>query len=76
MEESAGQLTHNPFEDPEAHFGCGDAAFIRAGTLSMIKARKLGWTGFVDTSESVFDMYKEMASLKMLPLLKSKSASA
>lgn len=69
MRESGGKLTHNPFENPEDHFSCGDAASLPM-ILSMNKARKLGWTGYVDTMESVFEMYRDMVTLGMLPGLK------
>ena len=35
----------DPFEDVEANFTFGDAAFMRVGCLGMNKARRLGWTG-------------------------------
>jgi hypothetical protein len=58
MRESGGRLTHDPFEDIEAHFSFGDAAAMGlGGCMGMNKARRLGWTGFVDTVESVFEMY-------------------
>lgn len=70
MKESGGQLTDNPFEDVEANFVFGDAAFVQICMLSMNKARRLGWTGFVDTVESLFEMYSEMGKLGMLPKMK------
>ena len=61
-------LTHNPFEDIDAHFAFADAATWGLGlNLSMTKARLMGWNGFVDTFESVFMMYEEMGKLGMLP---------
>ena len=58
MKESDGKLTHDPFEDIEAHFTFGDGAIMGVGgCMNMNKARRLGWTGFVDTVESVFEMY-------------------
>lgn len=51
MSASGGQLTDNPFKDVEANFAFGDAAFIKFGSLNMNKAKRLGWTGFVDTME-------------------------
>ena len=69
MVQSGGKLTHNPFDDIEAHFTFGDAVTLRM-TLSMNKARRLGWTGFVDTTESIFEMYQDMETLGMLPKLK------
>ncbi|EXJ94808.1 hypothetical protein A1O1_03206 [Capronia coronata CBS 617.96] len=70
MEDSHGRLTDNPFDDPEADFTFGEAALVGLGSLSMNKARGLGWTGFVDTIEAVFQMYSEMAALGMLPNMK------
>ena len=69
MRESNGKLKHDPFEDVEGNFAFGDMLLHRVGGLSMNKARRLGWTGFVDTLESVFEMYKEMGpgGLGMLP---------
>ena len=69
MGQSGGRLTHNPFEDIEANFSCGDAACITT-MLCENKARRLGWTGFVDTMESVFEMYREMEPLGMVPAMK------
>lgn len=70
---SNGKIKHDPFQDPEAHFPCADAAWLTM-MLSTNKARRLGWTGFVDTVESVFEMYHEMVSLGMLPPMKVDSA--
>jgi len=67
MDSSGGKLTQDPFKDVEANFTFGDAALFTSGCLSMNKARRLGWTGFVDTQESIFEMYTEMAKLGMLP---------
>ena len=69
IRESGGKLKHDPFEDVEANFTFGDGAFIRVGCLGMNKARRLGWTGFVDTLEGVFEMYEEMGpkGLGMVP---------
>ena len=33
----------------------------------MDKSRKLGWHGFVDTSESLLDVFEDLAKLKMIP---------
>ena len=70
MAASGGQLTQDPFTDVEANFAFGDATLLVAPSLSMNKARRLGWTGFVDTRESIFEMYSEMARLGMLPPIK------
>ncbi|KAI7711298.1 hypothetical protein KC353_g9089 [Hortaea werneckii] len=61
-------LTHNPFEDIESHFSFGDAAAIGApNILSMNKARCFGWTGHVDTLESLHKAYSELHRVGMLP---------
>lgn len=61
-------LTHDPFEDVEAHFTFGDAAaWGLALCLSMNKARYFGWSGFVDTIESLYKSYDELHKLGMLP---------
>ena len=70
MKASGGQLTDDPFKDPQGSFEFGDAAFLRVGTLAMNKARRLGWTGFVDTMEALFMMYSEMGDLGMVPRMK------
>jgi len=75
MQQSNGKLTHNPFEDPVAHFSCADAAWLTM-ILCPNKARRLGWTGFVDTMESVFEMYRDMVGLGMLPPMKVDSPKA
>lgn len=74
QEQSAGQLSSNPFENPEENFVFGDHAFIKVPSMSMNKARRLGWTGFVDTFESLFEIYSEMGDLGMLPRLKVERA--
>ena len=34
---------------------------------SMDKSRKLGWHGFVDSSESFLEVFDDLAKLKMIP---------
>lgn len=67
MVASNGQLTSNPFEDPEENFQMGDGCLIPMAALNMNKARRMGWTGYVDTIESIFEMYEENAKLGLLP---------
>ena len=74
IQASGGQLTDDPFKDPQANFEFGDAAFFVIGSLAMNKARRLGWTGFVDTIEALFEMYSEMGDLGMVPKMKVKEA--
>ena len=35
--------------------------------FSMNKARKRGFHGFVDSNESIFETFKELARIKMIP---------
>lgn len=37
--------------------------------FSMLKARKLGWHGWVDTTESFLHVLRDFEKLKMLPPL-------
>lgn len=60
MAASNGQLTDNPFENPEDNFQMGDGCLIAMATMNMNKARRLGWTGYVDTIESIFEMYRKL----------------
>nr|OQO18335.1 hypothetical protein B0A51_13730 [Rachicladosporium sp. CCFEE 5018] len=61
-------VTHNPFEDIEANFSFGEAvAWARVLQISMNKARYFGWTGHVDTLESLFLAYGEFQKIGMLP---------
>ena len=61
------KITQNPFDDIEANFTFGDGAFLGFASLCNNKAKRFGWTGFVDTTESLWLMYKEMEALGMLP---------
>lgn len=70
MAESGGQLTCDVTEGDISNVAMGDFAYLRFGTLSMNKARRLGWTGHVDSLESIFEMYQEMADFGMLPKMK------
>lgn len=69
MKASNGQLTHNPFDDIQGNFTFADGAWISM-MLSGNKARLLGWTGYTDTIEGVFEMYREMVPLGMVPPMK------
>ena len=35
--------------------------------FSMDKSRKLGWHGFVDSTESFFEVFRDLARIKMIP---------
>ncbi|KAK5690657.1 hypothetical protein LTR97_012213 [Elasticomyces elasticus] len=57
-------VTHNPFDDIEAHFAFGDfVAWGPTPPLSMNKARYFGWTGHVDTLESLHLAYTELSKV-------------
>jgi len=68
-------LMDDPFEDVELHFPFADGAVTVIGTLGMNKARVMGWTGYVDTTQGIFEMYSEMAKLKMLPPMKVRESA-
>lgn len=67
MAKSDGQLTENPWNGDLKDFFMGDFAYLPFGTPSMNKARRYGFCGFVDTLESVFEMFLEMEKLGTLP---------
>ena len=67
MAKSKGQVTFNPFDDPEENFQMGDGCLMNIATLNMNKARRMGWTGYVNTIESIFEMYQENAILCLVP---------
>jgi hypothetical protein len=74
MKQSNGQLTKNMFDGKTQDVFAGDFAFIPFGTLSMSKVRLFGFNGFVDTLESIFEMFQELETLGMLPPMKVDSA--
>jgi hypothetical protein len=74
MAKSEGQLTENPWDGNLKDFFMGDFAYMLFGTMSMNKARRYGFCGFVDTLESAFEMFKEMAKLCTLPPMKVDAA--
>ena len=74
MAASDGELTDNPFEGDVDSIMMGDFGYLRYGTLSMNKARRFGWNGFVDSLESMFEAYHEFASFGMLPPMRVDSA--
>lgn len=64
-------LLLDPFKDREQIFGITDSAVIGGWplSLSMRKARKMGWLGTCDSYESMFWTMKEFVVLKMSPPL-------
>ncbi|POS68563.1 NAD dependent epimerase/dehydratase [Diaporthe helianthi] len=73
MKQSGGKIASNPFDNLES-FHTLKWAYQRFGTVCLNKARRYGWTGFVDTMESIFEMYQEMGKLGALPPMQVKSA--
>lgn len=61
------ELKVNPFREDLLLYFFGDFAYLRFGTISNVKARKYGFTGCVDTLDSLFEMYTDMAQLGLLP---------
>ncbi|KAH7385609.1 hypothetical protein BKA66DRAFT_583232 [Pyrenochaeta sp. MPI-SDFR-AT-0127] len=74
MKQSNGQLTKNMFEGDFQDVFMGDFAFLPFGTLSMNKARQFGFCGFVDTLESIFEMFQETEKLGIPPPMKVDAA--
>ncbi|KAG9186816.1 hypothetical protein G6011_09924 [Alternaria panax] len=73
MKQSNGQLTMNVPEVDKQTFAMADFSFAVVGTLSGHKVRRFGFNGYVDTMESIFETYQEMAKLGMLPPMKVNS---
>jgi nucleoside-diphosphate-sugar epimerase len=73
MRESKGQLKTKVFEDKDT-FLMADFSLTTFGTLSMNKTKRFGFNGFVDTVESIFEVYQDMAKIGMLPPMKVGSA--
>lgn len=61
--------TENPWDSDLKDFLMGDLACLPLGTQSLDKARRYGFCGFVDTLESVFEMFQEMQKLGTLPTI-------
>ncbi|OCK82028.1 hypothetical protein K432DRAFT_433754 [Lepidopterella palustris CBS 459.81] len=59
----------DPFANVKDVFGLLDGEILGpwGRSISMNKSRKLGWHGFVDTDDGIFDAIQEMAAMKMLP---------
>ncbi|KAI1846416.1 hypothetical protein JX265_011905 [Neoarthrinium moseri] len=62
-------LACRELKDVDRVFAFLDGSTTRAGPLllSMDKSRKLGWHGFVDTSESLLSVFDNFARIKMIP---------
>lgn len=74
MEKSSGKVKVDVFEagiDTEM----ADFVVYRIGVPSVAKLRRFGFNGFVDTMESVFEMYQEMAQMGVLAAPRVNSAN-
>ncbi|KAI7550775.1 hypothetical protein KC331_g2965 [Hortaea werneckii] len=62
-------LTQRDLVDVERVFGFLDGTLCRPAPLnfSMDKSRKLGWHGFVHSSESLLHVFRDLAEIKMIP---------
>jgi nucleoside-diphosphate-sugar epimerase len=74
MEESKGELKINIFQSGMDVF-MGDFAYYKIGQPSSAKLRRFGFNGFVDSMESVFEMYQDMAKMGVIPGPKVESAN-
>ncbi|CAG9955304.1 unnamed protein product [Clonostachys rosea f. rosea IK726] len=70
MAESAGQVKLNVFDDPAMETVISEFDYARRANLSMNKVRRFGFNGFVDTLESLFEMFQETAEFGALPRMK------
>ncbi|KAK3066566.1 hypothetical protein LTR53_017034 [Teratosphaeriaceae sp. CCFEE 6253] len=62
-------LTQKELLDVDRVFGFTDGTLCRPAPLSfsMDKSRKHGWHGFVDSTESLLEVFKDLARIKMIP---------
>lgn len=73
MTESNGQLRVDVFQDG-MNAVMGDFVCTMAGRPASAKLCRFGFNGFVDTMESVFEMYTDMAKMGILPYPKASAA--
>lgn len=67
MRDSDGKVKVNAFEDGAVDFLMGDFVYYKIGQPSLAKVRRFGFNGFVDTTESVFEMYQDLAKMGVIP---------
>ncbi|KAK5127920.1 hypothetical protein LTR85_005037 [Meristemomyces frigidus] len=62
-------LAQKELVDVDRVFGFLDGTLCRPAPLnfSMDKSRKLGWHGFVDSTESLLEVFRDLAKIKMIP---------
>ncbi|MCJ1391219.1 hypothetical protein MMC18_004081 [Xylographa bjoerkii] len=62
-------LVQSPFNDTLKTFGLIDGEILTPWprSMSMDKSRKLGWHGYVDTKDAIFETITGLSELKMVP---------
>jgi hypothetical protein len=66
MEKSGGKVNVDVFESG-LDIEMADFVFYKIGQPSVAKLRRFGFNGFVDTMESVFEMFQDMAKMGIIP---------
>ena len=66
MRDSKGEVKVNVFKSG-LDMTMAEFAYYKVGQPSMAKLRRFGFTGFVDTIESVFEMYGDLARMGVIP---------
>ena len=74
MANSDGQVKTNAFEGGMESVNMADFVYYKIGQPSSAKMRRFGWNGFVDTMESVFEMYQDFAKMGVVPAMKVDAA--
>jgi nucleoside-diphosphate-sugar epimerase len=75
MDNSNGKLKVDVFEEGGmGNFDMADFVYYKIGQPSSAKFRRFGFSGFVDTMESVFEMYQDLAKMGVIPAPKVEAA--
>ncbi|KEQ88158.1 hypothetical protein M438DRAFT_361540 [Aureobasidium pullulans EXF-150] len=74
IQESNGSIKTNAYEDNMEQFDMVDFVYYKIGQPSSAKFRRFGFSGFVDTIESVFEMYTDLAKMGIIPAPKVEAA--
>ncbi|KAI5238673.1 hypothetical protein E4T43_07279 [Aureobasidium subglaciale] len=74
MEKSNGQVKVNTFDGGMGDVIMADFVYYKIGQPSGAKMRRFGFSGFVDTMESVFEMYQDLAKMGIIPAPKVEAA--
>ncbi|KAH0365847.1 hypothetical protein KCU65_g5764, partial [Aureobasidium melanogenum] len=74
MNNSNGKVRLNVFEGGLENVNMADFVYYKIGQPSSAKFRRLGFSGFVDTMEAVFELYQDFAKMGMIPAPKVDAA--